>query len=426
MRLCSWLSIHGCRSNLSWVDERPLLRLDRTRFSLEKIERTWINSVYEYGLCTRINSLDAAFSENGLCPEPLRCEGRQDKYICTCGRGRFRDLDDPNQCGKRWLVCSTWSRECLFSELHRKRDEPQRCSMPDEKCCTQHFDRRLSVRSRICGSERESTMPWVISLFHLLEWNLEHSFSRTDSLLWSGNVVVQCRSKQWWCLPSSGIRWNSISLSLWWMPLSRRSKFHQRESNPLLWVIWEEMWKNEGSRLLSRCFGQSNLVESCRRLSTLFDIAIRSLYLFSWIPSLEWFPSLRWVDRSPDTRRSFFSPRPSHAITEWIHRCAHYFFHWLQRRGLSSNLFWSRSSLLDWSLSMSSERLFQLCQQRMLWEFLKERCGFSSMIAIHRASFEHQYHRATGVRILSTKQCFRKWGQVPLRNRLRNPISHLW
>jgi hypothetical protein len=66
---------------------------------IEKIPRDWIDNVYEYGLCTQINSRDEAISQNGLCPEPLKCEANNDKYVCSCGKDKFRDLDDPTQCG---------------------------------------------------------------------------------------------------------------------------------------------------------------------------------------------------------------------------------------------------------------------------------------------------------------------------------------
>jgi hypothetical protein len=65
-----------------------------------KIDRQWINDVYEYGLCTRINSRDEATGEDSLCPEPLKCEAKIDKHVCSCGKDQFRDLDDPSQCGK--------------------------------------------------------------------------------------------------------------------------------------------------------------------------------------------------------------------------------------------------------------------------------------------------------------------------------------
>ena len=65
-----------------------------------KLQRDFTDA-YEYGVCTRINSQDIATGDNGLCPEPLTCEARQDKHVCSCGRDKFRDLDDPTQCGKK-------------------------------------------------------------------------------------------------------------------------------------------------------------------------------------------------------------------------------------------------------------------------------------------------------------------------------------
>ncbi|CAF3205424.1 unnamed protein product, partial [Rotaria sp. Silwood2] len=111
----------------------------------------WINDVYEYGLCTRVTSRNLSSPHeqtclsvrashfngsghkplrpivvfrdvtrvqrpysytsfiqsrlNGLCPEPLKCEARTDKHVCSCGEDKFRDIDDPSQCvyfiGKR-------------------------------------------------------------------------------------------------------------------------------------------------------------------------------------------------------------------------------------------------------------------------------------------------------------------------------------
>ncbi|CAF3513440.1 unnamed protein product [Rotaria socialis] len=63
-----------------------------------KTQPKWINNMLEYGVCTRITSNDNAISVAGLCPEPLTCEARKDKHVCTCGRGKFLDLNDPSQC----------------------------------------------------------------------------------------------------------------------------------------------------------------------------------------------------------------------------------------------------------------------------------------------------------------------------------------
>ncbi|CAF0909261.1 unnamed protein product [Rotaria sordida] len=66
--------------------------------SCVKIQRDWINDIYEYGLCTRITPQDKAIDVDGLCPKPLICEARKDKHICSCGKDKFRDLNDPSQC----------------------------------------------------------------------------------------------------------------------------------------------------------------------------------------------------------------------------------------------------------------------------------------------------------------------------------------
>ncbi|CAM4777103.1 unnamed protein product [Rotaria magnacalcarata] len=63
-----------------------------------KAQPKWINSVLEYGVCTRITSNDNAISVAGSCPKPLTCEARKDKHVCTCGKGKFLDLNDPSQC----------------------------------------------------------------------------------------------------------------------------------------------------------------------------------------------------------------------------------------------------------------------------------------------------------------------------------------
>jgi hypothetical protein len=69
-----------------------------------KIQLNWINDVYEYGLCTRIDSRDMATGENGLCPEPLICREREDKHDCSCGTDKFIDLDDQTQCGEKLFL----------------------------------------------------------------------------------------------------------------------------------------------------------------------------------------------------------------------------------------------------------------------------------------------------------------------------------
>ena len=68
---------------------------------IEKIEpKEYINKYLEYGLCTQIDSDDSATAQDGVCPAPLTCQARNDKYVCSCGMDKFRDLDNSSQCGK--------------------------------------------------------------------------------------------------------------------------------------------------------------------------------------------------------------------------------------------------------------------------------------------------------------------------------------
>jgi hypothetical protein len=62
-----------------------------------------VDEVYEYGLCTHINSKDEADADIGECPEPLKCLELNDKHVCSCEKDKFQDLDDSTQCGKRIL-----------------------------------------------------------------------------------------------------------------------------------------------------------------------------------------------------------------------------------------------------------------------------------------------------------------------------------
>ncbi|UJR32135.1 hypothetical protein I4U23_019603 [Adineta vaga] len=73
-------------------------KFDTKDRSCEKIQRTWADDVLEYGSCTRITSNDQAFAENGLCPQPLTCRAREDKYVCSCGKDKFVDMDNSTQC----------------------------------------------------------------------------------------------------------------------------------------------------------------------------------------------------------------------------------------------------------------------------------------------------------------------------------------
>ena len=36
-----------------------------------------------------------AVEEGGLCPHPLKCQARRDKYVCSCGPNRY--LNEKNK-----------------------------------------------------------------------------------------------------------------------------------------------------------------------------------------------------------------------------------------------------------------------------------------------------------------------------------------
>ncbi len=51
----------------------------------------------EYSLCTHIDSNGKPIRNDGLCPAPLKCEARQDKYVCSCGFDKYFD-EKSNDC----------------------------------------------------------------------------------------------------------------------------------------------------------------------------------------------------------------------------------------------------------------------------------------------------------------------------------------
>jgi hypothetical protein len=73
------------------------------KFLLEPIQPKWENDVLEYGVCTRINSQGQPVQENGLCPKFLTCQPRQDKFVCSCGRGKYLD-EARNSCCKYLMI----------------------------------------------------------------------------------------------------------------------------------------------------------------------------------------------------------------------------------------------------------------------------------------------------------------------------------
>ncbi|CAF0949210.1 unnamed protein product [Adineta ricciae] len=87
---------YAVHSNL--IGCAPKHRFNPDDRSCVKIEPKWESSVLEYGSCTRINSRYRANREDGLCPQPLTCQDREDKYVCSCGKDKFLDSSNSEQC----------------------------------------------------------------------------------------------------------------------------------------------------------------------------------------------------------------------------------------------------------------------------------------------------------------------------------------
>lgn len=73
------------------------------KFILEPIKPEWRDDDFEYGVCTRIKSDGDSVQENNLCPDPLECEQRHDKYVCSCGRNKYLD-EKENRCCEFWWI----------------------------------------------------------------------------------------------------------------------------------------------------------------------------------------------------------------------------------------------------------------------------------------------------------------------------------
>jgi hypothetical protein len=76
-----------------------MINYSANQFILGPITPTWINDNFEYGVCTRIKSNGQSGTEPGLCPSPLTCQQRQDKYVCSCGLDQYLD-ESSNLCCK--------------------------------------------------------------------------------------------------------------------------------------------------------------------------------------------------------------------------------------------------------------------------------------------------------------------------------------
>lgn len=85
-------------------------------YHLGRITPKWENNVFEYGVCTRINSQGQAREERDICPWPLSCQPRQDKYVCSCGQDKYLD-EANNTCRKysnvvKWFI--TYKKNLFF------------------------------------------------------------------------------------------------------------------------------------------------------------------------------------------------------------------------------------------------------------------------------------------------------------------------
>ncbi|CAF1080374.1 unnamed protein product [Rotaria sordida] len=77
-----------CKPGYKFVDARS---------PCQRIIPIWENDNFEYGVCTRIDSNGQHIPENGLCPWPLTCQPRQDKYVCSCDHNKYLD-ENNNTC----------------------------------------------------------------------------------------------------------------------------------------------------------------------------------------------------------------------------------------------------------------------------------------------------------------------------------------
>ena len=65
---------------------------------LESIVPEWDDDNFEYGVCTGIDSHGNPQQESGLCPAPLSCQLRRDKYVCSCGRDQYLSENGTSCC----------------------------------------------------------------------------------------------------------------------------------------------------------------------------------------------------------------------------------------------------------------------------------------------------------------------------------------
>ncbi|CAF1046954.1 unnamed protein product, partial [Adineta ricciae] len=103
----------------------------------------WDDDNFEYGVCTRIDSRGNPQEESGLCPAPLSCQQRRDKYVCSCGRDQYLS-ENGTSCFhflERNLVSPDSTRcpsnsnmngsqcVCSPSDLYKTSDDKRRCEL---------------------------------------------------------------------------------------------------------------------------------------------------------------------------------------------------------------------------------------------------------------------------------------------------------
>jgi hypothetical protein len=102
MRIIAYVPVHLVINSLIRhlvVRGFSLTNYLRNQVILEPIKPEWKDDHFEYGVCTHIDSNGKPTQDDGLCPTPLKCEARQDKYVCSCGRDRYLD-EETNFCRK--------------------------------------------------------------------------------------------------------------------------------------------------------------------------------------------------------------------------------------------------------------------------------------------------------------------------------------
>ncbi|CAF0941777.1 unnamed protein product [Adineta steineri] len=128
--------------------------VDKTS-SCRPITPKWQNDAFEYGVCTRINSRGVPLGVDGLCPPPLTCQARQDKFVCACS-GRSQYLDESNNTCYHFVektltnpdgsrcppssILNNTQCQCSPNDLYKPSIDSRRCELtlvngePDNSC----------------------------------------------------------------------------------------------------------------------------------------------------------------------------------------------------------------------------------------------------------------------------------------------------